>query len=221
MNLFEKILNDKEIIDRYYEIEKYEELNKGWAYHNISHVLNVTIMVEKILSYLKYNRKFIECAKIAAILHDTGANEGKEGHAYRSYIFAKNYLLRKQINLQYENEVLEAIKIHSDGFDTDNMIALAIILADKLDVKSNRITKEGEKIIGNRQYKYVRDIDIKIENKKMLINFLVDYNFDIAESEQYYFTEKIFKAIKAFCRKFELQPIVMVNNKNWRNFNNN
>lgn len=90
MNLFEKILNDKEIIDRYYEIEKYEELNKGWAYHNISHVLNVTIMVEKILSYLKYNRQFIECAKIAAILHDTGANEGKEGHAYRSYIFAKN-----------------------------------------------------------------------------------------------------------------------------------
>lgn len=218
MNIFEKILNDKEIIDRYKEIEKNEKINKNRAYHNIAHVLNVTRIVEKILSYLEYDNTFIECAKIAAILHDTGANEGKEGHAYRSYIFAKNYLSRKQIVLQYENEVLEAIKIHSDGFDTDNMLSLVIILADKLDVKSNRITKEGEKVIGNRQYKYVKDIDVKIENKNMLINFLVDNHIDIAELEQYYFTEKIFKAINAFCKKAQLQPIVMINNKKWEKF---
>ncbi len=220
MSLYERISNDKEIIDRYYEIEKYEELNKGIAYHNMAHVLNVTILVEKILSYLKYDNTFIECAKIAAILHDTGANKGKDGHAYRSYMFAKNYLSRKQIKLQYEEELLEAIKIHSDGFDTNNIIALAIILADKLDVKNNRITKEGEKIIGNRQYKYVKDIGVKIEDKEMLINFMVDNNFNIVESEQYYFTEKIFKAIKSFCKKFELHPIVMINNKNWEKFTN-
>lgn len=221
MNLFEKILNDKEIIDRYYEVEKYEELNNGMAYHNILHVLNVTIMVEKILSYLEYNNTFIECGKIAAILHDTGANKGKDGHAYRSYVFAKDYLVRKKIKLQYENEVLEAIKIHSDGFNTDNIMALALILSDKLDVKSNRITKEGEKIIGNRQYKHVKDIDIKIEKQKLEINFLVDNHFDIVECEQYYFTEKIFKAIKSFCKKVDLRPIVMVNNKEWEKFNNN
>lgn len=221
MNLYEKVLNDKEIIERYKKIEKYEELNKGRAYHNIMHVLNVTMVVEKILSYLEYDNTFIECAKIAALLHDTGANEGKDGHAYRSYLFAKDYLSRKQIKLKYENEVLEAIKIHSDGFNTGNIIALAIILADKLDVKSNRITKEGEKFIGNRQYKYVRDIDVKIENNKMLINFLVDNNFDIVEAEQYYFTEKIFKAIRSFCKKVALQPIVMINNNNWKKFTNN
>lgn len=221
MNLFEKILNDKEIIDRYYEVEKYEELNNGMAYHNILHVLNVTIMVEKILSYLEYDNTFIECGKIAAILHDTGANKGKAGHAYRSYVFAKDYLVRKKIKLQYENEVLEAIKIHSDGFNTDNIMALALILSDKLDVKSNRITKEGEKIIGNRQYKHVKDIDIKIEKQKLEINFLVDNHFDIVECEQYYFTEKIFKAIKSFCKKVDLRHIVMVNNKEWEKFNNN
>lgn len=221
MNIYEEILKDKEIIARYDKIEKYEDLNKGIAYHNIEHVLNVTTMVEQILTYLKFDNEYIECAKIAAILHDTGADEGKDGHAYRSYLFAKNYLTQKQIFLPYEDEILEAIKIHSDGFETDNMMALAIILADKLDVKSNRITKEGQKVVGNRQYKYINDIEIKIENQKMMINFLADAKIDITELEQYYFTAKIIKAIKSFCLKVKLEPIITINNIKWANLIDN
>ena len=59
--------------------------------------------------------------------------------------------------------VLEAIRIHSDGFDTDNMIALALILADKLDVKKTRISDAGLQVIGNRQYAHMEDIYLKIE----------------------------------------------------------
>ncbi len=33
--------------------------------------------------------------------------------------------------------------------------------------------------------------------------------------------EKIFKAIKSFCKKVDLRPIVMVNNKEWEKFNKN
>lgn len=148
MGIFDKIYNDKEIRDRYLEVEKYEDLNNGRAYHNFSHVNNVVGTVEVLFKDLGYDDEMIERAKIAALLHDTGANIGKDGHAYRSYLYALEYL--KKYNLDSDEDILEAIRIHSNGFDTDNMIALAIILADKLDVKSNRISDVGRKVIGNR-----------------------------------------------------------------------
>ncbi len=84
---------------------------------------------------LNYNEDLIYSTKIASILHDTGALQGKDGHAFRSYEFAKKYFEDNNINLKNQEQVLEAIKIHSDGFDTDNVIALCLILADKLDDK--------------------------------------------------------------------------------------
>lgn len=219
MNIFEKIYNDKKILDRYFEVERYENLIKGIAYHNFSHVFNVIKITEKLLKDLECDEKFIEDAKIAALLHDTGANDVKEGHAYRSYLFAKDYFMNNNINLKNEEKVLEAIKIHSNGFDTDNIIALTIILADKLDVKYDRISEEGRKEVGVRQYQYVKDIDVKIANKKLIINFIVDEEFDIVELEEYYFTAKIFNAIKAFSKKMNLSAVVLINNSEWTNFN--
>src|SRR5574344_1914277 len=141
MNLFDEIYNDQEIRNRYHEVEVFEEKDGGWTYHNFYHVLNVTKNVEIILKALGYDDEFIENAKIAAIMHDTGCTLGKDNHAERSYLFAVDYFKRKNINLKYEDMVLEAIKIHSNGFDTDNEMALAIILLDKLDFKKERITK--------------------------------------------------------------------------------
>ena len=216
MGIFDKIYNDKEIRDRYLEVEKYEDLNNGRAYHNFSHVNNVVGTVEVLFKDLGYDDEMIERAKIAALLHDTGANIGKDGHAYRSYLYALEYL--KKYNLDSDEDILEAIRIHSNGFDTDNMIALAIILADKLDVKSNRISDVGRKVIGNRQYQYVNDIGINIDNSKLVIDFIIEDGVDLIELEDYYFTTKIFNAIRSFCKRVDLVPVVLINNKKWDKF---
>ena len=137
--MYDKIRNDQYIIDIYNKISVYEDENDVWAYHDLKHVLNVVSMTEKLLTDLNCDKALIEEAKIAALLHDLGCIEGKNNHAHRSYSMAKKYFEKNKINLKNENLILDAIKTHSDGFDTDNKIAVILILCDKLDIKKTRI----------------------------------------------------------------------------------
>ena len=61
----------------------------GWAFHNFEHVKNVSKIAEKILTDLNFDEDTIYKCKIACILHDIGALEGKEEHAQRSFEYAK------------------------------------------------------------------------------------------------------------------------------------
>lgn len=214
-DLYNKLVDDKEIRKIYDDIGILEDKEKGWAYHNYNHISNVTNLTESILKSLNYDSEFIAKAKIACLFHDVGAFEGKENHAYRSYEFAKKYFKEKDIYFDGIDEVLEAIKIHSDGFDSNNIIALVLILSDKLDVKKTRIAKEGLNVIGNRQYSHIEDILINIENKCLIINFITDKNIDINEVNDYYFTKKIFKAIESFSNKLDLNYKILMDDKDW------
>lgn len=73
MNRFERINSDQKIIEVYNKISEFEDLDKGWAHHNLEHVKNVAKLVEVLLDKLGYDENCIEEAKIAAILHDIGA----------------------------------------------------------------------------------------------------------------------------------------------------
>lgn len=218
MKIFEKIQNDINIIDLYDSISKFEDIDKGWAHHDLNHVKNVASLVESLLKKLEYSESFIEDAKIAAILHDTGALEGKNNHAIRSYNFAKEYLKNNNIILENENLVLEAIKIHSDGFYSDNIIASALILSDKLDIKYTRVAKEGLNVMGMRQLQYIKDILVDIDSNSLIIKFICDSKVNKEELDEFYFIEKVFKSIISFCEKMNLKPIVLFNNKKWDAF---
>lgn len=111
--------------------------------------------------------------------------------------------------------VLEAIRIHSDGFDTNNEIALALILADKLDIKKDRISSFGLTIPGNRQYAHIEDIDILIKDGILTISFLSDNRIDLKELNEYYFTKKVFNVIKSFANKLGLKYKVLLDGENW------
>lgn len=218
MNRFEKIENDKTIIEVYNKISEFEDLDKGWAHHNLEHVKNVAHLVEALLKKLDYDENFIEEAKIAAILHDTGAIEGKKNHALRSYNFAKQYLEDNNIILENKNLVLEAIKIHSDGFDSDNIIALTLILSDKLDIKYTRVAKEGYHVKGMKELQYIKDILVDINNNDLEIKFICDGKINKNELEKFYFITKVFKAIITFSKKMKLNAKVLFNNNEWELF---
>ncbi len=215
---FKAIKEDQEIQLLYEEIHQREEEQDGLACHDFTHVMNVANCCEKLLQALNYEQTFIDEVKIAALLHDTGCKEGKENHPYRSYCYAKEYLKRKNIILKDENLILEAIKGHSNGFDTDNIIQIVLVLADKLDIKKDRLTERGKKEKGIRQYQYINDIKIKIEKDKLNIFFLCDDNIAIKELNDYYFTKKVFLAVKAFARKMKFIPNLYINQKRWDAF---
>ncbi|MGG7057824.1 HD domain-containing protein [Clostridium nigeriense] len=218
MNRFEKIENDKTIIEVYNKISEFEDLDKGWAHHNLEHVKNVAHLVESLLKKLDYDDNFIEEAKIAAILHDTGAIEGKKNHAIRSYNFAKQYFEGNNIILENKELVLEAIKIHSDGFDSDNIIALTLILSDKLDIKYTRVAKEGYHVKGMKELQYIKDILVDINNNDFEIKFICDDKINKNELEEFYFITKVFNAIITFSKKMKLNAKVLFNNSEWELF---
>lgn len=213
--IYNKMLKDNEIKDIYNKIEEYEINTGGWCYHNYNHVMNVTKMVVYILKELNFNEEDVAKGKIACLLHDTGAILGKDNHAYRSYIYAKEYFKKNNINFKDIDLVLEAIKDHSNNFDTDNIYTLALILSDKLDTKSNRVTEVGKTILGNRQYTHIKDIKISIKNNLLSINYITDKNIDIKELNEFYFTKKVFNAIKSFSNKMNLNYKVYIDNNEW------
>lgn len=213
--MHEKIINNQEIIKLYQDISEYEEMTGGWAHHDFNHVSNVAKMVEKILEQLQYDRQFIEEAKIAAILHDMGSLQGKENHANRSYELAQNYFERKAIKMKNEELVLEAIRIHSDGFETDNIMALALILADKLDIKKTRLARAGYGVEGLNEIQHIEEIQVTIDSEQLVITFVANEDMDLLKLESFYFIPKVFKSIRNFSKKLNLQPCVLLNNQPW------
>lgn len=211
--VFNKLISDNKIIDIYNKIEEYEIETKGMAFHNYNHIKNVTNIAINLLKKLNYDDNTIDEIKIACLLHDVGALEGKEGHANRSYEYSKKLFKDNNWHFMNKDKILDAIKNHSNGFDSDNILTLIIVLADKLDIKSSRITEEGMKVIGNRQYGHIMDILIDIVDKKLQINFITDNNLDKNEFNEYYFTKKVFKAIESFSNKLNLKYQVMIDNK--------
>lgn len=213
--VFNKIYNDPSIREIYKQVGINEKQNNTRAHHDFNHIDNVIKLTEQILKSLKCEGKVIEEAKIAACLHDTGALEGKENHAYRSYEFAKNYFEEQNIELENKSLVLDAIKNHSAGFDTDNQIQLALILADKLDIKHTRVTPSGLEFEGMRQMQYIKDINLNIDNGAVIVKFVCDEKINKKELEEYYFLKKVGNAIKAFAGKFDLNYEVYFNEKFW------
>lgn len=218
-NVFEFILNDEEIIDRYKKIHELEDKSHTWTYHDLeTHVSKVINDMEIIFKLLKYDEEVIEEAKIAALLHDTGCLDGRENHDEKSEAFAIDYFKRKNIKLNNEGMIFDAIRNHSNGFDSDNVMTLAIVLADKLDMRRDRMAKWGYDQVGARQYQYITNIGITKEEDRFIINFTINEGINLKELEEFKYTEKFFKAMKAFCKKVELIPEVLINNERWNLF---
>lgn len=213
--VYNNLVLDDEISNIYKQIEIMETKEDDIAYHNFEHVKNVTSIAEKILLDLKFDMDDTYKVKIACLLHDVGALEGKENHTERSYIFAKEYFEKNNWIFDGKEDILDAIKNHSAGFDTDNILILAVILADKLDIKKTRISNAGKNVIGNRQYQHIEDIEIDINDNLITINFITDGKMDIVEVNNYYFTSKVFKAIAAFSNKLNINYKIMLDNKEW------
>ena len=125
------------------------------------------------------------------------------------------YMPKNNINFKDIDLVLEAIKDHSNNFDTNNIYTLALIISDELDTKSNRVTEVGKTIQGNRQYTHIKDIKISIKNNLLNINYITDKNIDIKELNNFYFTKKVFKAIELFSNKMSLDYKVCVDGIEW------
>ena len=216
--MYETVKNDPYIVDLYRQVEEHIDKNEGWAHHGMTHISNVCDMCGNILSQLGYDQSFAEETKIAAVLHDIGNISGKEGHALRSYLMAREYLNGNNIKLLHKDRIIKAIKDHSDCLHSDDMMTLTLIISDKLDLTKDRIARAGYKVRGMRQLQYIDDIRVLITEDFVTVDFIVDKKLDKDELEEFYFVDKVFKGVECFAKKIGRDHKIYIGGKEW-NFN--
>ena len=112
----------------------------GFTEHSFPHVCRVAEVAGAILETLGYGEHQIELAKIAAYLHDIGNLVNRADHSQSGAVMAFRILDHMDMDAADIATVVTAIGNHDEGTGVPvNAVAAALILADKSDVRRNRV----------------------------------------------------------------------------------
>ncbi len=177
---------------------------KYGADHSFTHVNHVIQNGEKFIDLLQ---KWCYCPeveaqklrllfKISAWLHDIGLADSPVNHASHSAEMAKNFL-KKNCDLEQEDidMIFYAIFNHSDGVGINrengfsNMLAVVLIMADKLDFTAERVVRTMDKRLC--ELTKIRSIKYRIVGNDIdgatgaVLSFQVSDDFDIQLFKDY------------------------------------
>ena len=134
------------------QVKKSEEINSyirkadeslsalGYTEHSFAHVGRVSALASEILTQLGYDARTAELAAIAGWLHDIGNVVNRVGHAQTGAVMAFRILDKMGAAPEEIATVITAIGNHDESAAFPvNPVAAALILADKTDVRANRV----------------------------------------------------------------------------------
>lgn len=112
----------------------------GFTEHSFPHVCRVAEVAGQVLAALGYDSHQIELARIAAYLHDIGNLVNRVDHSQSGAVMAFRILDHMDMDAADVATVVTAIGNHDEGTGVPvNAVAAALILADKSDVRRNRV----------------------------------------------------------------------------------
>ena len=112
----------------------------GFTEHSFPHVCRVAQLAGEILTTLGYSEREVELARIAAYLHDIGNLVYRSDHSQSGAVMAFRILDHMDMEAGDIATVVTAIGNHDEGTGVPvNAVAAALILADKSDVRRNRV----------------------------------------------------------------------------------
>ena len=112
----------------------------GFTEHSFPHVCRVAELAGELLRGLGYDEHDIELARIAAYLHDIGNLVNRVDHSQSGAVMAFRILDHMDMDPADVATVVTAIGNHDEGTGVPvNATAAALILADKSDVRRNRV----------------------------------------------------------------------------------
>ena len=115
----------------------------GFTEHSFPHVCRVAEVAGHVLKALGYDSHQIELAKIAAYLHDIGNLVNRVDHSQSGAVMAFRILDHMDMDAADVATVVTAIGNHDEGTGVPvNAVAAALILADKSDVRRNRVRNQ-------------------------------------------------------------------------------
>ena len=115
----------------------------GYTDHSKAHATKVAMEAGEILCKLEYGEHMIELVKIAGYMHDIGNCVNRNDHAHNGALIAREVLLRMGMDIEDVVVVVSAIGHHDESTGTAvDPISAAVILADKADVRRNRVRNQ-------------------------------------------------------------------------------
>lgn len=173
----------------------------GYTDHSEKHCAIVAKRAGMILKKFGYSEHEIELAEIAGALHDIGNAINRKNHGEYGAILAYSLLEKLDIPLTDRGIIVSAIGNHdeSTGGAVD-AVSAALILADKTDVRRNRVRNEKKSGFDkhDRVNYAVTNATVKVNVQKRSITLNLQIDEDICTMYEYF---EIFLGRMMMCRK--------------------
>ena len=161
----------------------------GYTDHSEKHCAIVAKRAGMILKKFGYSEHEIELAEIAGALHDIGNAINRKNHGEYGAILAYSLLEKLDIPLTDRVIIVSAIGNHdeSTGGAVD-AVSAALILADKTDVRRNRVRNEEKSGFDkhDRVNYAVTNATVKVNVQKRSITLNLQIDEDICTMYEYF-----------------------------------
>ena len=197
---FDDIKNNKEITTYIEQADKYLKAI-GYTEHSFSHVGRCVKVVDYILGELGYDEHTKDLAKIAAYMHDIGNVINRDDHAKSGALMAFRLLDKAGMETQDIAQIISAIGNHDESSAYPvNIISSALIIADKTDVRRNRVRSNIQASFDiHDQVNYaVTNTELLIDTEKKVITLNLTVDEDICTMYEYF---EIFLGRMMMCRR--------------------
>lgn len=171
----------------------------GYTEHCFAHVGKVSALASDILEYLGYDERTCELAAIAGWIHDIGNVINRIDHAQSGAVMAFRILDGLGMEPEEIATIITAVGNHdeSTAFPV-NPVAAALIIADKSDVRYNRVRNQVPSTfdIHDRVNFSAKENSVTMEGKTICLHLTIDTN--VCPVIEYF---EIFMTRMLLCRK--------------------
>ena len=182
----------------------------GYTEHSFAHVGRAADVARRILLWLGYDARTAELAAIAGWLHDIGNVVNRIDHAQSGAVMAFRILDKMGFPPEETATIITAIGNHDEGTAFPvNAVAAALILADKTDVRANRVRNIDPATydIHDRVNSSVRESRVTLENGEVRLTLTIDTKMCAVMDYFEIFLDRMIlcrKAAEALGQKFAL-----------------
>ena len=170
-NLYDNLKNDPEI--RELIRRGNENLGVlGYTDHSEAHTVHVAEKTAWILKEFGYDEHIQMLGKTAGFMHDIGNAINRSHHAEYGGILANEILRRYDLPVEDRIEIVTCISNHDESTGgTVSAISAALIIADKTDVRRNRVRLRDKAVfdIHDRVNYAVTEARLEIDQEKKVI----------------------------------------------------
>ena len=173
----------------------------GYTDHSEKHCAIVAKRAGLILQEFGYSEHEIELVEIAGALHDIGNVINRKNHGEYGAILAYHILEKMNMPLDDRMVIASAIGNHDESTGgAIDVISAALILADKTDVRRNRVrNKDKSSFDKHDRVNYaVTNAKVKVNPQKNLITLNLQIDEEICTMYEYF---EIFLRRMLMCRR--------------------